>query len=64
MKDDLEQLPHLRDTGDPMNKRELQRLADDPEIMEAVETLREWGVNGNVYDKLIKQARYPGVLPT
>lgn len=39
-----------------MNKRELQRLAEDPEIMEAVETLALWGVNGAMYDRLIEQA--------
>lgn len=38
-----------------MDKAELQRLADDEEIMDAVGVLRLWGVNGATYDKLIAQ---------
>jgi hypothetical protein len=36
-----------------VNKRELQRLTEDEEVMEAVETLRLFGVNGAAYERLI-----------
>lgn len=37
-----------------MNPDELQRLADDPEIQDAIEVLRLWQVDGAIYDKLIQ----------
>lgn len=37
-----------------MRKRELQTLADDPEIQDAIATLKDWGINsGADYNKLV-----------
>lgn len=43
--------------GKRLAEAELCRLAEDEEIMEAVETLRLWGVNGAIYEKLIDYKR-------
>lgn len=51
-------LDAIRTNGESMNYRyvpdeELQRLANDPEIMAAVTVLAEHGINGVLYAKLI-----------
>jgi hypothetical protein len=37
-----------------MRKRELQALANDPEIQDAIATLKDWGINSAAdYNKLV-----------
>lgn len=53
-------LDAIRTNGESMNYRyvpdeELQRLANDPEIMAAVTVLAEHGINGVLYAKLIAE---------
>jgi hypothetical protein len=38
-----------------MDEDALQRLADDEEIMDAVELMKVWGVTPVIFDKLVER---------